>query len=155
MAACLDYEFLTMGTAMDTRTFKTSDLMKMAQVGRNTLRLYERRGLIQRAHRTASGYRQYSQQTLADLEFIKQAKGSGLSLEEISELLSLTRNDGSTCGVVSQRIEAKIGELDVLLVRLQQRRAFLHEFLGVCAAKSADSRCDIARKGIQKSACCG
>ena len=61
---------------------------KQVAVGVETIRFYEREGLLDKPKRNASGYRQYSQEVISRLYFIKQAKKLGFSLNEISELLS-------------------------------------------------------------------
>jgi DNA-binding transcriptional MerR regulator len=129
--------------------------MREAGVGRNTLRFYEREGLIAKPNRTATGYRSFARETLADLEFIKQAKSAGLLLGEIKELLQLSRADQATCGKISQQIEGKISDIDAAMTQLERKKAFLAEFLGACKQRQPSARCDVRRKGFKESACCG
>jgi MerR family transcriptional regulator, copper efflux regulator len=133
---------------------KTSDMMKKAGVGRNTLRFYEEKGLIKPTNRTRAGYRLYPVETLQDLLFIKQAKAAALTLDEIKDLLALGRTDATTCGVVSKKIEAKVAGIDALMTQLQLRKSFLLEFLGACKSRSETNPCDVRAKGFQPSACC-
>ncbi len=90
-----------------------------ARVNIQTVRYYERRGLLLRAPRTASGYRQYYPYAVARLRFIKRAQDLGFSLEEIAELLELRVEHGAACAAVEAkakekipRVEKKIGELE-------------------------------------------
>ena len=133
----------------------TADLMKRAGVGRNTLRFYEKEGLIAKPNRTVSGYRSFAHETLADLEFIKQAKSAGLLLSEIKALFQLSRVDQATCGRISQQIERKISDIDATMTQLKRKKAFLAEFLGACQQRQPSARCDVRRKGFKESACCG
>lgn len=133
----------------------TAEVMRTAGVGRNTLRLYEGLGLISKPRRTASNYRVFARDVLADLQFITQAKDAGLTLAEIKELLQLTRADQATCGRVSAQVEGKLAEIDVTMAALAQKKAFLANFLDTCRATQAASRCDVRQKGFTSSACCG
>lgn len=143
---------------MDSQTtqikaLKTAELMGMAEVGRNTLRFYETRGLIKGAARTQAGYRLYTYETLEDLKFIKHAKACGFSLKEINDLLSILRTESSTCGSVSKRIEPKIAEIDALIVQLNIRKALLKKFSVTCSSKNKGNNCDIRGQGFKKTAC--
>lgn len=129
--------------------------MRIADVGRNTLRLYEGLGLISKPRRTASNYRVFARDVLADLQFINQAKNAGLTLSEIKELLLLSRADQATCGKVSAQVEGKLAEIDAAMAALAQKKAFLTSFVGTCRATHAASRCDVRQKGFKASACCG
>jgi len=77
-------------------TFTVGKLAKEASVNIETLRFYERRGLMPEPVRRESGYRQYSQKDVARLQFIKRAKELGFSLKEIAELLSLRVDQETT-----------------------------------------------------------
>jgi MerR family transcriptional regulator, copper efflux regulator len=67
-------------------------LANAAEVGIDTVRFYERAGLLKKPPRTAAGYRRYAEPDVARLRFIRRAKALGFSLQEIGELLRL--NDG-------------------------------------------------------------
>ncbi len=74
-----------------------------AGVNIQTVRYYERRGLLPRAPRTASGYRQYDPDAVARLRFIKRAQDLGFSLQEIAELLELRVEHGAACAAVEAK----------------------------------------------------
>ncbi len=95
-------------------------LAKSAGVNLQTIRYYERRGLIPEPPRNESGYRQYSQKEVSRTLFIKGAQGLGFSLKEIEELLSLKMEPGTTCGDVKNRVEAKISDIEEKILALQQ-----------------------------------
>ena len=95
-------------------------LAKLAEVGVDTVRYYERQGLLPPASRSESGYRQYSRDDADRLRFIRRAKTLGFSLEDIAELLELHSPSGDRAEVkrVSQKrlasIEHKIRELTAI-----------------------------------------
>lgn len=95
-------------------------LAKRAGVGIDTVRFYERAGLLPLPARTASGYRSYAAPDVNRLRFIRRAKALGFSLEEISELLTLSAGKGSRADVkaIANRrlrdLEQKIKELTVV-----------------------------------------
>ncbi|MPZ46582.1 MAG: MerR family DNA-binding protein [Betaproteobacteria bacterium] len=135
-------------------TLTTSAIMKRSGLGRNALRFYEERGLLESAQRTAAGYRLYTPAVLLDLQFIKQAKAAGLSLAEIKDLLAIGRDEVSTCGAVAKTIAAKVTDIEALIAQLERRKAFLQEFLGTCKSNNAAARCEVRTRGFQPSACC-
>ncbi len=74
-------------------------IAEQADVGIDTIRFYERRGLLPAPQRTASGYRLYTPDTVSRLNFIRRAKDLGFTLEEISSLLGLQDSRGSKAAV--------------------------------------------------------
>jgi DNA-binding transcriptional MerR regulator len=87
-------------------------LAKQAKVNRETVRYYERRRLLPRASRSATGYRVFADDALRRLRFIRQAKVLGFSLNEIRELLTLRVNSIDTCDRVRERTELKIANIE-------------------------------------------
>src|SRR5262245_14308151 len=81
-------------------------------VGVETVRFYERRGLLQEPSRKESGYRHYGDETVSRLRFIRRAKELGFSLKEIGELLTLRIDPDTDSGDVKRRAEAKIADID-------------------------------------------
>ena len=94
-------------------------LARAADVGIDTVRFYERAGLMPRPQRTASGYRAYAAGDVERLRFIRRAKALGFSLDEIAELLRLSEGKGGRAGVKALAekrlldLERKIRELTV------------------------------------------
>lgn len=81
-------------------------IVHTAGIGVETVRFYERQGLLERPARLASGYRQFEPEVIARLCFIKQAQRLGFTLKEVKELLALKLNPGSTRSQIKQRAEA-------------------------------------------------
>jgi DNA-binding transcriptional MerR regulator len=95
-----------------------------ARVGASpdTLRYYERIGLLPKAERSASGYRLYGDDAVGRLRFIKGAQQLGLSLEEIGELLSIRERGLCPCGHTRQLLEQRLSRLDAELAELTHLR---------------------------------
>lgn len=108
---------------------------KLAGVGIETIRFYEREGLIQKPPRRASGYRQYPADTVNQLRFIRRAKELGFTLKEIRELLSLRDGGGRRRSEVRKLAEAKMRDIDQKLVRLQAMRSALYGLVQSCACR--------------------
>src|SRR5258708_39920526 len=79
-----------------------------ADVNVQTIRYYERRGLFPRAARTPAGYRQYAEDAIARLRFIKHAQDLGFTLTEVQELLALRVRRGGACEVVGRKGQQKV-----------------------------------------------
>lgn len=125
------------------RTLTTGQLAKQAQVNVETVRYYERRGLIPEPPRRESGYRMYSQDTAARIEFIKRAKELGFSLKEVSELLSLRAGPATTCEDVKKRAEAKVADIEEKIRDLQRMKSALAKLIAACEGRGPTSECPI------------
>jgi MerR family copper efflux transcriptional regulator len=122
-------------------TLSIGQVARRAGVGVETVRFYEREGLLEEPPRRASGYRQYSEQVVKRIHFIKRAQQLGFSLKEITDLL-LLRVDGQTsCEEVKQRTEAKIAEVERKLVELQHMRQALLQVAELCTGRGPASAC--------------
>lgn len=118
-------------------------LAKRAEVNVETVRYYERRGLIPRPPQRNSGYRQYPQDIVARIQFIKRAKELGFSLKEISELLSLRVDPNTTCGDVKRRAETKITDIEEKIRVLQRIKKALTRLIVLCSGEGPTSECPI------------
>ena len=97
----------------DERTlYKIGEVSKRSGVGIETLRFYEKSGLVDRPSRTASGYRVYDRAILERLAFIKKAQMLGFSLDEIRELIDHKRAGESPCGHVRAKVKSRLQDLD-------------------------------------------
>ncbi|MBC7458983.1 MAG: MerR family transcriptional regulator [Bdellovibrionaceae bacterium] len=129
--------------------------MKMFNIGRNTLRLYEEMGLLTGMGRTEAGYREYNKTHAEDLQFIMKAKEAGFTLNEIKTILSTIKaNQTLTCGTVSKEISGKINEIDSEIKILLAKKDFLNQFLETCSSKNDENKCDVVGAGFNKKACC-
>jgi MerR family transcriptional regulator, copper efflux regulator len=89
------------------------------------LRLYESKGLLPPAQRTDAGYRLFSEDDLATLRFIRQAKALGLQLREIKDIIELQRGGKQPCERVIQLLDQHIADIDRAITDLQQLRRSL------------------------------
>ena len=118
-------------------------IAKKARVNVETVRYYERRGLIPKPLRKESGYRQYPEETVARIQFIKHAKELGFSLNEISELFSLKVDKNTTCADVKNRAEGKIADIEEKIHALQKMKKTLTRLAKECRGRGPASECPI------------
>lgn len=118
---------------------------RAAGVGVETVRFYQREGLISVPPRRQAGYRQYSLEAVGRIRFIRHARGLGFSLREIRELLALQAHPDQACGQVKQRTEAKIEEIDTKLRDLQAMRKVLVGLTTACTGVGRVSQCSILK----------
>lgn len=113
---------------------RIGDLAALAGVSADTLRYYERRGLLRPSGRRASGYREYAPEAAAVVRFVKHAQALGFSLREIEELLRLRGASGrQEAGLEVRDVAvAKIGHIDEKLRMLGALRAALTELVTEC-----------------------
>lgn len=114
-----------------------------AGVNIQTVRYYERRGLLPRAPRSASGYRQYNADAVARLRFIRRAQDLGFSLEEIGELLELRVEHGAACAAVEAKAKEKIAMVETKIGELGRMRTVLAELAHACELREPTSACPI------------
>lgn len=115
-----------------------------AGLGIETVRFYEREGLIAEPPRSASsGYRNYPQDTVARLRFIKKAKELGFSLKEIRELLSLRAKGLGSCADVRSRATEKIEDIDQKIAVLNAMRKALTGLVEECSGNGPRTECPI------------
>ena len=114
-----------------------------AGIGIETVRFYERRGLIEDPPRAESGYRQYSEDVVSRLRFIKRAKGLGFSLKEIMELLSLRLDPETTCGDIKKRAETKIADIEEKIRSLRNMNKALTKLVATCSVNGPARECSI------------
>jgi MerR family copper efflux transcriptional regulator len=125
---------------------KIGKLANKTELSIDTLRFYEREGLISSPRRLFSGYRDYSEEVLGRLEFIKEAKGLGFSLREIKELLSMGVKSTRECGPVTHKAQQKVAEMKAEIERLQRLRRTLRKLVRDCDGSCMQSRIGITPK---------
>lgn len=101
---------------------RIGQLARTAGVSVQTVRYYERAGLLPRPPRTPSGYRVYSPEASVRLRFIKQAQAVGFSLEEVREILRLKYNGRSPCECVRGMLEEKLERVEREMAALRRFR---------------------------------
>jgi len=108
-----------------------------------TVRFYERKGLLAEPARNPSGYRLYAEEDVARLRFIRKAKALGYTLKEIKELLALQPDPVRACPDVRRQAEAKIEEIDARMRALEGMRKALLKLLTSCKGRAKTGKCPI------------
>lgn len=117
---------------MEKSCYKIGEVSKLSGVGIETIRFYERSGLIQEPPRRPSGYREYPKDVVVRLQFIRRAKELGFSLNEIISLLSLRQDSAMRCGEVKKKAQAKITDIENRIDDLQRVKAALTDLIRTC-----------------------
>lgn len=118
-------------------------LAKASGVNLQTVRYYERRGLLSPETRTESGYRIFASDTSRRIRFVKRAQELGFTLSEIQDLLSLRVGSGSNCVDVRKRAQAKLAGIDVKIRHLESMRASLARLIRSCSGSGPAKDCPI------------
>ena len=118
-------------------------LAKQGGVGIDTVRYYERNGLLSPRTRLASGYRRYGELELARLRFIRRAQALGFTLKEVKELLALsTQRD---VGRVKRSAQAKLVDVEARIAALERVRDGLAKLIKACPGHGRAADCPILR----------
>lgn len=126
-------------------TFRISQVAKSAGVGVETVRFYERRGLLDEPPRTASGYRAYPIGSVERLRFIRRAQGLGFSLAEIRQLLILYPESRNACGSVQAQVEEKLAEVETKIRNLRRVKSALTTLAAACRTNQPLATCPLLR----------
>lgn len=125
------------------RNLTIGQLARKVRVNVETIRYYERRRLIPEPPRRESGYRQYSEDAVSRIRFIRRAKELGFTLKETLELLSLRVDPDTTCGDVKRRAEVKIADVKEKILTLQGMKKALTKLVASCRGRGPTSECPI------------
>lgn len=118
-------------------------LARGAGVPIDTIRYYEREGLLPKPRRRESGYRDYDRGTVERLRFIRRAKALGFSLDDIRELLTLSADHEKGVRNVKQRAEARLAKLELRIQELQHMRRGLKHLIAECPGRGDPDACPI------------
>jgi MerR family mercuric resistance operon transcriptional regulator len=113
-------------------------LASRAGVGVETIRFYERKGLVRRPPRPGTGFRLYPEETVARIRFIRQAQTLGFTLQEIRGLLALRVAPGTDCAAVRSRAVAKLANVEARLEELERIQGALAKLIAACPGRGAD-----------------
>ena len=128
---------------MATETLTTGDVAERADVNVQTVRYYERRGLIPEPPRSSGGFRQYNPDHVDRIRFIKRAQELGFTLEEAHELLQLSVTAEADRADVRAVAQNKIEEVEEKMRALQRIRDTLAELVDACDGHGSTSECPI------------
>ena len=119
------------------------EVAEQANVHVETLRYYERRGLVARPPRSASNYRLYPEDAVRRVRFIKRAQELGFSLHDIKELLALGADPEAGCAEVRACAEAKLKDIDAKIGALTAMKYALSTLVEECSGEGPLSDCPI------------
>jgi MerR family transcriptional regulator, copper efflux regulator len=125
------------------KKFTIGQLAQKGGVKHDTIRYYERQGLLPTPARTESGYRMFSEDAELRILFIKQAQRLGFSLKEIKGLLGLRLDGSMSCGEVRRRTQEKIADVEDKIKALQAIRKALFHLNSACSGQGPTSDCPI------------
>jgi DNA-binding transcriptional MerR regulator len=120
-----------------------SEVAEAAEVNIETLRYYERRGVISPPKRSESNYRKYPSETVSRVRFVKHAQDLGFTLDEIKDLLSLRATGGAKASQVRDKAAEKMSDIDRRIAALHRMRAALAHLLAECSGEGPASGCTI------------
>lgn len=132
-------------------TLSIGKLANLTEVSIDTIRYYERQGLIAPPARRASGYRAYAPDVVGRLRFIRRAKGLSFTLGEITELLTLTAQSERDMAGMKVAARAKLGVVEDKIRELQRIRKDLKRLEAACPGHGALAKCPIAHALNQES----
>ena len=128
---------------MDIKPLSSGELARESRVNVETVRYYERRGLLPHPPRGAGGFRQYAPDAVRRIRFIKRAQELGFTLKEIAELLSLRVEPDTTCATVKQRAGAKIRQIEAKVRELEGMKLALQKLRATCREAAPVSQCPL------------
>lgn len=122
---------------------RTGELAREANVNVETLRFYERKGILPEPPRRSSGYRAYPAQAVERVRFIRRAQELGFSLKEIEQLLASGTDPRSTCADVKEHVTAKVTDIDQKIRDLQAIKRALNRLSEACPGRGSTEDCPI------------
>ena len=122
---------------------KIGEVAKATGIGIETIRFYERKGLLDEPDRKPSGYRQYDESVVARVRFIRRSKELGFTLTEISDLLSLWFDEGTKCTNVRKKALTKIEEIEDKIKSLNKMKRSLKKVIDQCHDRGTLDGCPL------------
>ncbi|MDX8141530.1 MerR family DNA-binding protein [Lentzea sp. BCCO 10_0061] len=122
---------------------RSGEVATHAGVNLQTLRYYERRGLVEDPPRSASGYRSYPAETVDIVRFVKRAQGLGFTLDAVAELLHLASGGPEGCDAALTLAQTRKTELDRRIDDLTRMRDSLAELVATCDRPRTDRQCPL------------
>lgn len=131
------------GTGFTVAVVYTAEVARLAEVNPQTLRYYERRGLLPDPGRSRSGYRRYGPEAVRIVRFIKRAQELGCDLNQVEMLLELARGGPDTGEAARQLAAETITDLDGRIASLLAMRDCLERLVATCTRPPAQRECPL------------
>lgn len=122
---------------------RSGEIAARAGVNPQTLRYYERRGILPEPSRRPSGYRAYGDEVVDVVRFIKRAQALGFTLDEVEALLGLAAGGPASCETAKALATAKVAELDTRIAALTGMRAALRQLIETCDEPPRSRSCPL------------
>lgn len=122
---------------------KIGELARRSEVGIDTVRYYEREGLLPKAQRLASGYRVYDENDVRRLRFVRRAKAIGFTLPEIRDLLALSSHRDNDMASMKAAATGKLADVKAKTAELNRIRDGLELLVASCPGHGALEQCPI------------
>lgn len=116
-------------------------LAEKAQVGVETIRFYEREGLIKKPLTKVGSFRIYADDNIAKIRFIKRGQELGFTLKEVKELMALDQNTKATCDDVASKAQNKLKEVKTKIDDLKRIEAALTKLIKACTVAPTAMAC--------------
>jgi Hg(II)-responsive transcriptional regulator len=127
---------------MKGQMMQIGEVASRAGVNIQTLRYYERRGLLPRPLRSGtSNYRLYTPDTVQQVRFVKDAQSIGFTLEEIKKLFALRAESANPCTDIRDQATSKIADIDAKIRNLHTMRQLLANLVAACPESDSDASC--------------
>ncbi len=126
-------------------SLKTGELARQAGVNVETLRFYEREGLLPEPPRRTSGYREYPPDTVQRIRFIQRGKELGFTLREIKGLLELRVDPDTTCVELRDQATEKVADVKQKIVDLKAIERALRKLINTCSGSGPVDDCPILK----------
>jgi MerR family transcriptional regulator, mercuric resistance operon regulatory protein len=128
---------------IDLEMMRIGEVAERAGVNVQTLRYYERRGLLPSPTRRPSGYREYTMDTVRLVRFIKRAQELGFSLDDVGELIELRENLSRSRVAVRSVAVRKVADIAARIRRLAAMQKALEQLIATCECTGASRSCSI------------
>jgi MerR family transcriptional regulator, copper efflux regulator len=125
------------------KPLRIGDVAKRAGVNLETVRFYERKGLLPAPPRAPSGYRAFSDDAVRRVRMIKRTQALGFSLKEITELLAIGVDPDGTCADVRERTMAKLADIDGKIAALRRMKKALAAIAAKCPGRGPSTACPL------------
>ncbi len=134
-------------------TLTIGAVARQAGLGIQTVRFYEREGLLEEPPRSTSGYRAYDEKAVPRLRFIKRAQELGFTLKEIRELIALEQDDKADCDQVRGVASVKLATVETKIADLIRMKTALERLVGSCTGNGALRDC-VIMECLQSATAC-
>ena len=126
------------------KALTVNGVVKASGLSRETLRYYEKRGLLKPQRQASNGYRLYAADDLQRLEFIFKTKKAGFTIRKIRELLDLRKSVNATCRLGRDMAREQIRHANQKIVALKEVRSILVDFAEQCEKEGLDEPCSLS-----------